>query len=126
MQVTLFDAGEGAQSIEVLDPNGAPATFSWSTPCTNPPSPPTGPCSGASITSLNVSGTGLQPYPGLQGNSRYNDRRMILDIELPANYSTVFAGKEWWQVRYTVGSSPTDRTTWSVNILGNPVHLVGG
>jgi hypothetical protein len=27
-------------------------------------------------------------------------------------------------VRYTVGTTPTDRTTWSVNIVGDPVHLL--
>ena len=125
MQLTLFDAGEGAQSIEVLDPNGAPATFSWRTPC-SPPTPPTGGCSGSGLTSLNVSGTGTQPYTGLQSNSKYNDRRMILDIALPANYTTVYGTKIWWQIRYTVGTTPTDRTTWSVSIVGDPVHLVGG
>ncbi|MFN2607208.1 MAG: pilus assembly protein TadG-related protein [Acidimicrobiales bacterium] len=125
MQVSLFDAGEGAQKIEVLDPNGNPATFSWSTPC-NPPTPPAGACSGANVTSLSVSGTGPQPYGGLQSTSKYNDRKLTLDIKLPPNYATVYAGKVWWKVRYTVGSSPTDRTTWSVNVVGDPVHLVGG
>ena len=111
--------------IEVLDPNGNPATFNWRTPC-NPPTPPTGACSGSAVTSLNVSGTGTQPYSGLQSNSRYNDRRMILDVRLPTNYTTVYGTKVWWQIRYTVGSTATDRTTWSVNIIGDPVHLVGG
>jgi hypothetical protein len=125
MQVSLFDAGEGAQKIEVLDPNGSPATFSWSTLC-NPPTPPTGGCSGSSVTSINVSGTGTQPYTGLQSTSKYNDRKLTLDIKLPVNYTTVYGTKVWWQIRYTVGSTSTDRTTWSVNIVGDPVHLVGG
>jgi hypothetical protein len=125
MQLTLFDSGEGAQKIEVLDPNGAAATFSWHTPC-NPPTAPTGGCSGSNVTSLTVSGTGTQPYTSLQSTSKYNDRRMILDVKLPANYTTVYGTKTWWQIRYTVGSTATDRTTWSVNIVGDPVHLVGG
>jgi hypothetical protein len=125
MQITLFDAGEGASKIEVLDPNGNPATFNWSTRC-NPPTPPTGSCSGSSVTSLSVTGTGTQPYTGLQSTSKYNDRKMILDIKLPANYTTVYGSKVWWKIRYTVGTTPTDRTTWSVGIIGDPVHLVGG
>jgi hypothetical protein len=125
MQLTLFDSGEGATKIEVLDPNGNPATFSWRTPC-NPPTSPTGGCSASNVTSLNVSGTGTQPYTGLQSTSKYNDRRMILDVKLPANYTTVYGTKVWWQIRYTVGTSASDRTTWSVNIIGDPVHLVGG
>lgn len=125
MQITLFDAGEGAQKIEVLDPNGNPASFNWSTPC-NPPTPPTGGCGASAVTSLDVSGTGAQPYPGLRSTSKYNDRKLVLDIKLPATYSAIYGGRTWWRVRYTVGSSTTDRTTWSVGIVGDPVHLVGG
>lgn len=125
MQITLFDAGEGAQKIEVLDPNGIPSTFSWSTRC-NPPTPPSGGCRGSNVTSLNVSGTGTQPYPGLQSNSKYNDRRMTLDIRLPTDYTARYGTRTWWRIRYTVGSTTSDRTTWSVAIVGDPVHLVGG
>jgi len=125
MQITLFDAGEGAQKIEVLDPNGNPSRFSWSTRC-NPPTPPSGGCSGTNVTSLDVSGTGTQPYPGLQSNSKYNDRKMTVDIRLPTDYTTLFGTRSWWRIRYTVGSTTSDRTTWSVAIVGDPVHLVGG
>jgi len=124
MRVSLFDIGEGAVSVQVLDPNGNPATFSWTTPC-NPPTPPTGSCSGSNVTSLSVSGSGTQPYTGLNSSSLYSDRYLTLDILLPANYATVYGTKQWWKIRYTVGSSPTDRTTWSANIVGDPVHLVG-
>jgi Putative Flp pilus-assembly TadE/G-like len=122
MRVTLFDAGEGASTLRIIDPNGNPANFSWSTFC-SPPTPPTGGCSGSG-TSLDVSGTGTQPYAGLNSTSKYNDRYMILDIALPANYTALYGTKTWWKVRYSAGSAPTDRTTWSVNIVGDPVHLV--
>jgi Flp pilus assembly protein TadG len=126
MRINMFDSGEGASSLQILDPNGNPAAFAWSTPC-NPPTPPSGGCSGTATginPRLDVSGTGTQPYSGLQSNSKYNDRFITIDIPLPANYSTVYGGKVWWKVRYGVGSSPTDRTTWSVNIVGDPVHLL--
>ena len=29
----------------------------------------------------------------------------------------------WWQIEYNVRSG-NDTTTWQVNILGNPVHLI--
>ncbi len=122
MRITLFDPGEGANSLQILDPNGNPASFSWSTPC-NPPPQPTGGCSGSG-SSLNVAGSGDQPYSDLQSDSRYNDRYVTLNIPLPNNYSTIYGTKTWWKVRYAVGTSPTDRTTWSVNIVGDPVHLL--
>jgi len=124
MRVSLFDPGEGASTLQILDPNGNPATFNWSTPC-NPPTAPSGGCSGSAVTTLDVSGTGTQPYTGLNGTSKYNDRFLTLDIALPANYATVYSGKVWWKVKYTTSSSSvTDRTTWSVNIVGDPVHLL--
>lgn len=128
MRVNLFDAGEGAQKLEILDPNGNPATFNWSTPC-SPQTPPYGGCSGSG-SSLDVSNTGCpggncpQPYAGLNSNSKYNDRYLTIDIPLPSNYTAKYGTKTWWKVRYTVGSSSTDRTTWSVNIVGDPVHLL--
>jgi hypothetical protein len=45
-------------------------------------------------------------------------------VKLPADYADRYGTKTWWKIRYTPGTAPTDRTTWSVNILGNPVHLV--
>ena len=123
MRLTLFDPGEGAQTLKILDPNGNPATFSWSTQCT-PPVAPTSPCSASGVTSLDVSGNGPSPYAGVPNSYRFNDRYVTVDVKLPNNYSTLYGTKTWWKVRYTVGSTPTDRTTWSVNIVGDPVHLL--
>jgi hypothetical protein len=132
MRINLFDSGEGASSLQILDPNGNPAGFVWSTPC-NPPTPPSGSCSGTASgfnPSLSVSGTGTQPYTGLNSNSKYNDRFITIDIPLPSNYATKYLDsstgtvKTWWKVKYNVGSTTTDRTTWSVNIVGDPVHLL--
>ena len=126
MRVTLFDPGEGSTTLRIRDPNGTAASFSWFTQC-NPPTPPTGGCSGSG-TSLSVansgSGSQTQPYSGLNGSSKYNDRYVIIDIPLPANYAALYGNNRWWKVEYVAGSNPTDRTTWSVNIVGDPVHLV--
>ena len=54
----------------------------------------------------------------------FNDRRLTLYLTLPANYAAQFGTKTWWRVRYTVGSSANDRTTWSATVQGAPVHLV--
>jgi Flp pilus assembly protein TadG len=123
MEVELFDPGEGANTIQVLDPNGNAANFTWTTDC-NPPTPPTGGCSGSG-TSLDVSSTGTQPYANIQGTGKYNDRTIILKVALPNNYSSLYGTKTWWKIKYTTSSGGvTDRTTWLANILGDPVHLV--
>jgi putative Flp pilus-assembly TadE/G-like protein len=123
MRVTLFDPGEGASSIQILDPNGNPATFNWSTPC-NPPPAPAGGCSATNVSSIDVSGTGTQAYSPVNGSSKFNDRYLVVDVPIPVNYTAQFGTKVWWKIKYTVASSPTDRTTWNVNIVGDPVHLL--
>src|SRR5581483_7375813 len=80
MDVSLFDPGEGATNMKVLDPSGNPASFTWDTPCTNPPAAATGGCSGGPTTSLDVSGTGTQPVSNLSSSSKYNDRFLNLHV----------------------------------------------
>ncbi|MBK5223972.1 MAG: Tad domain-containing protein [Acidimicrobiia bacterium] len=108
MRITLFDPGEGGSSIKVRRPSGTDswedATFSWTS---DHPSYP----SDSNTTVLDVS------------SSRFNGRTITIDIDLEG-YSPP-ADNEWWQISYNFGSgSVTDRSTWSVNIIGDPVHLV--
>jgi hypothetical protein len=136
MQIDLFDPGEGATKLEILNPNGSAVSFDWTTPCgtingVTIAAPSGNSCdstthtAGANgVTSLDVSGTGTQPYSNLSSSSKYNDRKISVFVKLPTNYTSLYGTNTWWKIRYTPGSSPTDRTTWSVNILGNPVHLV--
>ena len=124
LDIMLFDPGEGASSIEILDPNGNPATFTWTTPC-NPPTAPSGGCSGGPTSLLDVSGSGFtQPVLNVSSTSKYSDRSVHLFVPLRTDYTAAYGSNVWWKVRYTVGSSPTDRTTWAATIQGNPVHLV--
>lgn len=137
MQVDLFDPGEGASKLEILDPNGSPVNFDWTTPCGNVNGVTIAAPSGSScnsttktagannVASLDVSGTGTQPYGNLSSTSKYSDRNVSAFVKLPANYTSLYGTKTWWKIRYTTTSGTvTDRTTWTVNILGNPVHLV--
>ncbi len=121
LKVNLFDVGEGADQIEILDPNGNPAYFDWSTDCSIGPLP-LGGCSGSG-TVLDVSGSGSQIFADTLSTSRYNDRTVVATVDLPSNYASVYSGN-WWQIRYTFGTGAiTDRTTWSVFIIGDPVRL---
>lgn len=116
MVVTLFDPGEGGQRVYIRQPctgssdgcaagsggSWRDATFSWRT---------ADGASGGPTTSLDVT------------NDRFNGRLLELRVSL-AGYSPP-ATNRWWQVRYDFGSSSvTDRTTWSVLIIGDPVHLI--
>lgn len=134
LEITLFDVGEGAQRIEILDPDGNPVDFTWETDCSlTVPSPG---CTGGAETwtspidgsfrpyTLDVSGTGQQIYFDTLSDSTWNDRKVTVTVTLPADYATAYAGR-WWQIRYYFGADISDRTTWSVRVIGDPVRLTG-
>jgi hypothetical protein len=56
----------------------------------------------------------------------YNGCWLSIDISVPTTYTAPQSG--WWKITYTMGTGSTDMstdlTTWQVNILGNPVHLI--
>ena len=70
-----------------------------------------------------------------QQDGRYSDRLVRLTVRLPghplappgpATIQLRWGGLTWWKIAYTVSGSGGvgDRTTWSINILGDPVRLV--
>ncbi len=107
--ITLFDPGEGGNYIEILDPNGNPVSF----------------------VARDMGIDGVTPSSPLPANTRldvtqarYNGHYVQLEIDLPGSYGTSLT-QYWWKIRYTFlsNTSVTDRTTWGVRVLGNPVHL---
>ena len=103
-EITLFDPGEGSQSIRIVDPSGSYATFDWSD---------TGGGSASGVTFLDVTG------------GRFNNDFVSIVIELPADFDAAYGTTDdWWKIEYRAGGSPTDRTTWSAEIKGDPVRLV--
>ena len=123
MDLQLFDPGEGALTMQVLDPNDLPVQFTWDTPCTSPPAAATGGCSGGPTSVLDVSGNGTQPVPGEYNGYKFNNRMVNVHITLPSSF-VAYNGKTWWRIAYTFNAAPNDRTTWSASISGNPVHLI--
>ncbi len=117
MIITLFDPGEGGQSIEVLSPDGRSWPFNYRTVY-----PTLGEYTGSG-TSLDISGT-PGALAGRLSTSKFNERLVEITISLPVDYLTQFGTNTWWKIRYTFGAAVTDRTTWSVQILGDPVHLI--
>jgi len=120
----LFDPGEKAEWMEVLDPNGVRVNFDWEVVERYDSEPaPSGGGSG-STNQIRVDGSGPQPGPGRYYGWRYNDRQLRIRIELPREYTLAYGSRTWWRIQYRFGADPVDRTTWSVSVIGDPVRLV--
>lgn len=155
VQVLLWDPGEGAQSLQIIQPDGLPAPLKYRTwnpgledltgnpskvldynrvPATNTPSP---------LHQVDVSGLAASLPPGEKppwplteraGTSTYNGRLLSVELTVPTNYGCApsispcqeiaLPDDGWWKIRYTTAGAVSDRTTWSVQLLGDPVHLV--
>lgn len=115
LEITLFDPGEGGQTIEILDPNGNPVRMDYYTT--------DGVFSGNNVASIDVSGNSF-PQSGRLSAYKFNDRYLVITVDLPNNYAATYGANTWWKVRYNFGgSNVNDRTTWSVRVIGDPVHL---
>jgi len=63
------------------------------------------------------------------GSSRFNNQWLRVVIKLPTTY-TCPPNNCWWKVNYDFNANPghpgnpSDHTTWALNIIGDPVHLV--
>jgi hypothetical protein len=109
----LFDPGDGASGdyfVNVLTPGGA------TTQCTY------GIIGGTKTT---VSPCRVQTRSS-SGNT-YNGKWLQIEVALPTSYSC--STDCWWKMSYeflnvAAGSSPNDRTVWSVQLSGHPIHLV--
>jgi hypothetical protein len=150
VQVLLWDPGEGGKTIELLAPGGTPHRFDWRTWFPGLAAPldedkASGwPTPNRNALSLDVSGdTPLTDgtYPRWIGvpesrysTSKFNDRLVSMEIRIPTDYGLDASGNEipladdgWWKIRYTAdpaASYVTDRTTWAVQLIGDPVRLV--
>lgn len=140
LQVTLFDAAEGAETITLVDPDGNDATVTWEILCTTGASAGGSPCpgeneplggrSGGPTTAVNVAGTVGEAHRTFDRNhqsGKYSDRLLRLSLELPADIDAAYGGETWWKIRYSPPPGDDfdgDRTTWSVKLLGDPVRLL--
>jgi len=117
MKITLFDPGEGSDFLQILDPDGSPVNFTWATT--------DGAYSGSGNT-LTVSNTCDCYRPtGNASTYQFSDRFVEVSINLPNDFSAAYSTtSRWWKVFYDTGAAPTDRTSWSVTILGDPVRLL--
>ncbi len=115
LELELFDVADGANaSLTIVPP--ADLTGSAITGCTfiRDAAPP------VVSTSSTCTQTGLS-------STNYNGRSLTAQIPLPENYGCN-AGSDlgcWFRINLDFGSgAPTDQTTWSARVRGDPVRLV--
>ena len=109
-EVELFDPGDGSSGtykLSIVKPDGSVAACRY----TN------------SSGTFGSSGTCTITTRNSSSGSVYDGKWLTIRVDLGATYT---CGTDcWWKVSYDFGGgTPTDRTTWRANILGDPVHLV--
>jgi hypothetical protein len=121
LELQLYDPGEvsktdtttGNGEIQVIAPSGSIAS-SCRTSSTN------GTLSGTKSPCKFQSAVG--------GSAQFNGQWVTLQIDIPTNYSctlgVVTSAGCWWKIKYVISGQGNDTTTWSANIIGDPVHLV--
>jgi Flp pilus assembly protein TadG len=113
LRINLFDPGDGQSGtydVNILRPGGS------TTPCTYG-------ARGGGITTV----TSCSIVTRTGGTNQYNGQWLDIEIRIPSGYTC--STDCWWRVRYdfasvSSGNSPNDRTVWSAQIVGDPVHLI--
>lgn len=149
IQILLWDVGEGADSISILQPTGtgySPIPFRFRTfdhgldgVPVDDKFPPTNVPTGVLDVSGTASALGPQapPWPLSEraNDFKFNGRMLSLELTVPTDYGCVPLSRPcvpialpqdgWWKIRYTTSAGAVyDRSTWTVRLLGDPVHLV--
>ncbi len=135
MDIDLWDPGDTGQlpaDLSILMPTARAATRRRPSTTSRSRAPRSRPPSSATRTRA----TPTQTIQTSNGNGGlYNGYWLRLCIKIDNLYKapkpTGEAEGGWWKIQYSMGGNSndnpsTDLTTWSVNIRGNPVHLVTG
>lgn len=141
LQLDLYDPGDGSggaadYKMQVLaPPSGSPSIV----PTTGTPIPAAGIVDScryndtpqALKSDLNVTA----PNGNVANNctvttrvgstNKYNNNWLRIEIKISDSYTC--SNDCWWSIKYDFGGAsgiPTDRTVWSIKVVGDPVHLV--
>ena len=130
MELLIWDAAEGSQFMQFLDPFGVPmpfkwetvnqqTTFAWTTPFVRGDLPGSGE---TEVTTCPYAPALGGPCLDVAGANDFHNRMLRVRIDLTGY--TCNAGDCWWRINYQSTAAVNDTTTWSVNIIGDPVRLV--
>ncbi len=123
VEIHLWDPGDTSPlnaQLQILVPNAAgwsPTSFTY-TGTEGTTNNGAANCNGTS-----GSGTAVTTNVGSTVGT-FNGCWLVIQAVIPANYTAPQDG--WWKIRYlmTGNGASDDVTTWTVNIIGNPVHLI--
>jgi hypothetical protein len=132
LAIDLFDPGDvgGDAYLQILGPNGPGGTqqqvsFSYTSDSNCQKNGNSGPCSGNNVNQIQTAKGGSSSFQStwihilvkLDGTQPYGTG----GLWSPPGLTPAQPG--WWQVKMITGAA-NDTTTWSVNVVGNPVHLL--
>ena len=120
MRLELFDIGDtsGTLDFQVLPPLNSTVGATW--PCSMKLVSQDGVFAPKGLNAQTCAITGLS-------RQNYNGAALQIDIPIPATFNCplVLATDCWTSVKLTFNNgTPTDRTTWSASVLGDPLRLL--
>ncbi len=113
LNIRLFDVGDSPTSgtIKIVDPSGG--TYAG--------------CKGSGVANGDLANCSFYVPAGTPA-STFNGKWQQVSVPIPTTYTCVDSdATACWvrlQYNYGVGAGPTDVTTWTANIEGDPVRLV--
>ncbi|MCB1015309.1 MAG: hypothetical protein KDB10_09375 [Acidimicrobiales bacterium] len=112
-EISLFDPGDGQSGnayLTIKRPNGSVPPCTYRNRSTG---------SSTTLTTCTIQTSN-------NGTPLFNGQWLDISIGLPTNYACTVGTLPgcWWTINYQFGGQPNDRTTWSAQIIGDPVHLV--
>ncbi len=137
VEISLWDPGDTTPltaSIEIEIPDGAsswtatPVTYTASTGTNNGGRADGGGgrpnCNTNKRLTESTAGIVTFTSGGASTTGNFNGCWLVIDAVIPDNYQALAQG--WWKIKYTMTGNgvSNDVTTWKVQILGNPVHLI--
>lgn len=146
LQIDLYDAGDGSGSsdfyMKVLAPPSGLGTVPNAAGATTIPASNiadscrynTGPSAVRDVNVTAPAGTAdadcrIRTKDG--SNNIYNASWLRIEVKIASNYNCGAPANTvptdcWWSINYDFGSAglPTDRTVWSIKVVGDPVHLI--
>jgi hypothetical protein len=110
-QISLYDPGESSGNawMSVKRPDGT-----------------TPPCTYRNRTTGTSTTLATCRIQTSNGSGLFDGDWLDIDVALPTNYACTLGALPgcWWKINYEFPTgTPTDRTTWSAQIIGDPVHL---